>query len=92
MTTSNTSLYNVAAIKKIEVDHLAEHPKISLMQRAGEAVAETVMKLLKQQQKKTVLVLAGPGNNGGDAWVAAEALRKAKKSVTVLALGAPQST
>jgi hydroxyethylthiazole kinase-like uncharacterized protein yjeF len=87
MTTPNTNLYTVAAVREIEADHVAEHPKTSLMQRAGEAIAGMASRLLKQKQAKTVLVLAGPGNNGGDAWVAAEVLRKAKKSVTVLSLG-----
>jgi ADP-dependent NAD(P)H-hydrate dehydratase / NAD(P)H-hydrate epimerase len=87
MTTQNRNLYRIATIKQMEADHQAAHPKNSLMQRAGEAVAELASSLLKQKKAKTVLVLAGPGNNGGDAWVAAETLRKAKKSVTVLALG-----
>jgi hydroxyethylthiazole kinase-like uncharacterized protein yjeF len=87
MTTPNSNLYSVTTIKKMESDHQVAHPKISLMQRAGEAVAEMALDMLKQKKAKTVLVLAGPGNNGGDAWVAAETLRKAKKSVTVLSLG-----
>ncbi|MFM7459527.1 MAG: NAD(P)H-hydrate epimerase [Burkholderiales bacterium] len=87
MTTPNSNFYSVAAIKEMEANHRAAHPMISLMQRAGEAVAEMALDMLKQKKAKTILVMAGPGNNGGDAWVAAEALRKAKKSVTVLALG-----
>ena len=92
MTTPNTCLYNVAVIKQIEADHSAANPKTALMQRAGDCVADMVLQLLKPQQSTTVLVLAGPGNNGGDAWVAAETLRKAKISVTVLALGEPAWT
>jgi hydroxyethylthiazole kinase-like uncharacterized protein yjeF len=81
------ALHTVAAIREIESAYASAHPKISLMQRAGDAVAAAALRLLKQHNAKTVLVLAGPGNNGGDAWVAAELLRKAKIEVTVLALG-----
>ncbi len=87
MITPNSNLYSVAAIKEMEANHRAAHPKICLMQRAGEAVAKMALDMLKKNKAKTILVLAGPGNNGGDAWVAAEALRKAKISVAVLALG-----
>ncbi len=85
-----TLLYNTAQIRQIEAAHATTHPKISLMQRAGEAVAAQAIKLL-DKRKKTVLVLVGAGNNGGDGWVAARALQKQQKQkikVTVLALSA----
>ena len=46
----------------------------ALMQRAGAAVAERAERMAGQG---TVLVLAGPGNNGGDGFVAASELRRA---------------
>ena len=46
-----------------------------LMERAGAAAAEIAMNLLSNTAKD-VLVLAGPGNNGGDARVVAERLRQ----------------
>ncbi|MEI6738212.1 MAG: NAD(P)H-hydrate epimerase, partial [Pseudomonadota bacterium] len=86
------SLFTVANIRDFEMAFVAEHPKISLMQRAGNAVAKQALSLLKKTKsaKKNVLVLVGPGNNGGDAWIAAEALRQAKCQVTILALGEQQ--
>ena len=45
-----------------------------LMQRAGEAAAELAARLAGERGKD-VLVLAGPGNNGGDARIAAERLK-----------------
>src|SRR5258705_2903310 len=42
----------------------------SLMERAGRAVAHAARKLAADTGAP-ILVVAGPGNNGGDAWVAA---------------------
>ena len=42
-----------------------------LMQAAGEAVVQHVMATF---QKQAILVLAGPGNNGGDGFVIAKRL------------------
>lgn len=60
----------------------------SLMARAGEAVAEQVRRLAAGAE---VLVLCGPGNNGGDGYVAASALRRAGHLVRVAATGEPRT-
>jgi hydroxyethylthiazole kinase-like uncharacterized protein yjeF len=46
-----------------------------MMQHAGRAVAEVV--LMRAPEAKRVLALVGPGNNGGDALVAARVLAEA---------------
>ncbi|HEX7695518.1 MAG TPA: NAD(P)H-hydrate dehydratase [Sphingomonas sp.] len=56
----------------------------SLMERAGAAVARETARFA---MGRPVLVLAGPGNNGGDAWVAARLLRDTGHDVMVAALG-----
>ncbi len=59
-------------------------PSQILMERAGQQVAEYA--LSHWPAAKTILVLCGKGNNGGDAYVAARYLRLAAKKVVVLEL------
>ncbi|HEX8013398.1 MAG TPA: NAD(P)H-hydrate dehydratase [Casimicrobiaceae bacterium] len=53
-----------------------------LMERAGQAAAEIARELLADRAPR-VLVLAGPGNNGGDAFVVARWLKSAFYDVVV---------
>lgn len=54
-----------------------------LMERAGLAVAHAASKLAADTGAP-ILVVAGPGNNGGDAWVAAAHLAESFHRVVVL--------
>lgn len=61
---------------------------VSLMERAGGEVAKAVRRLAAGAE---VLILCGPGNNGGDGYVAARVLAAAGQKVRVAALGEPKS-
>src|SRR5512135_1854874 len=54
-----------------------------LMERAGRAAAE-VARAMAGERSGAILVLAGPGNNGGDAFVVARCLRQWFFDVTVV--------
>jgi NAD(P)H-hydrate epimerase len=49
-------------------------PSRALMQRAGAAAAAEIVRTFGDDLVRGVAVYAGPGNNGGDAWVVASAL------------------
>ncbi len=71
------------------LDSLAKDPTEVLMDRAGYAVARAAAQMGAGYGKK-VLVLCGPGNNGGDGYVAAHYLAKRGAAVEARALGYPQ--
>jgi NAD(P)H-hydrate epimerase len=55
----------------------------TLMETAGEAVADAACQLARRFRGNSILVFAGKGNNGGDAFVAARRLRAHGFSVTL---------
>ncbi|MGE7467888.1 NAD(P)H-hydrate dehydratase [Bosea sp. NPDC003192] len=62
-------------------------PGIVLMDKAGRAVADAVTRRIRPGQR--VLVLCGPGNNGGDGFVAARLLAERGCRVTLALVGEP---
>ncbi len=63
-------------------------PGAELMERAGAAVARAVAERFSPRR---TLVVAGPGNNGGDAYVAARLLKANGWDVRVEALAPPRT-
>ena len=65
-------------------------PSRALMQRAGAAAAAEIARRYADCLHAGVAVHAGPGNNGGDAWVVAAALRRSGVTVRAELHGADQ--
>jgi ADP-dependent NAD(P)H-hydrate dehydratase / NAD(P)H-hydrate epimerase len=60
-------------------------PGVQLMERAGKAVADAV--LAQTRAGDRIVVVAGPGNNGGDGFVAARLLAERGYRVDVMLVG-----
>lgn len=77
----------VSPVEMAECDRLTIAggiPGMALMEKAGRAVADVVA---RQPLGTRVVVVAGPGNNGGDGFVAARVLAERGYPVRVLLLG-----
>jgi len=78
-----------AAMRAAEERAIAAGSSVTeLMERAGTGVAEWVHRLAAGSE---VLILCGPGNNGGDGYVAARVLAGRGVPVRVAALGEPKT-
>ena len=81
----NCTVLNVAQMNAADrLTMAAGTPGSLLMQRAGEAV---VRELVRRWTPRPVAVLCGPGNNGGDGFVAALRLAQSGWTVRVALLG-----
>lgn len=76
-------LLSINEIRNIERAALANTPPFALMYKAGLATATRAAQLVTSPHAR-ILVLAGPGNNGGDAFEAACQLAQRDFAVTIL--------
>lgn len=85
-TGTGTRVLGVRAISRLDAAAIAEGvPGIALMEAAGAAVARHAENLVPEDG--AILVLCGPGNNGGDGFVAARVLASAGYRVALVLLG-----
>lgn len=81
-------LHGAAAAKTLEAQALTQFPPHELMERAGLAVARLARAVAPHA--RVVEVWCGPGNNGGDGYVAARRLHEAATTVRVVECGSPE--
>jgi ADP-dependent NAD(P)H-hydrate dehydratase / NAD(P)H-hydrate epimerase len=79
-------LHDAATSRALEAAWLGQVPPGTLMARAGLALARLLR--ARWPHARRVRVWAGPGNNGGDGWVAAHRLHASGCEVEVLELPA----
>ncbi len=78
-------IYTIEQMRRLEA--LADesgHSYEAMMEAAGKAVARNVMVKNEDDTRRKILVLAGPGNNGGDGLVAARYLAQAGHKVVAV--------
>lgn len=79
---------HLAHVRELEQALADEYISLSqLMYAAGTSLADRVLDVLSNQASvdlRPVVIFAGTGNNGGDGWVAAEALAQEGVEVTVV--------
>ena len=83
-----TPIYRTEDIRRIEISAAARIDPPPLMERAGLAAAKLARELATSG--KRVVILAGPGNNGGDAFVVARHLKEAWFNVDVVFTGSEE--
>mgnify|MGYP002780883900 CR=1 FL=1 len=80
-------ILTAAQMRAAEEQVIAEGTSVeTLMERAGASLAEAAFRFAGPRE---VLVLCGPGNNGGDGYVAARHLQRHGLAVRVAALSEP---
>jgi NAD(P)H-hydrate epimerase len=89
MEPSGSALYTAAQVREFDRVAIQELgiPGYELMTRAGRATLRTLRSLWPAA--RSVTVLCGPGNNGGDGYVIAREARAQQLVVRVVALGDP---
>ncbi len=83
-----TKIVTAAQMQELDRRTIAEAhiPATLLMERAGSGIVSCLEQRLGPVRGKTVTVVCGKGNNGGDGFVAARLLRRRHAKVRVLAM------
>ena len=74
---NHLKIVTVAQMQELErVANEGGHPYARMMEQAGKAVADGIVEAFPAAKETPVLVLVGPGNNGGDGHELARLLRR----------------
>ncbi|MGW1775331.1 NAD(P)H-hydrate dehydratase [Streptomyces sp. NPDC002104] len=78
--------YSVETVRAAERELMARLPEGTLMQRAAAGLAAVCVRLLPRVYGARVVLLVGPGDNGGDALYAGAKLARRGAGVTAVAM------
>ncbi|MGW5396032.1 NAD(P)H-hydrate dehydratase [Streptomyces sp. NPDC003952] len=78
--------YSVETVRAAERELMARLPEGTLMQRAAAGLAAVCVRLLPRVYGSRVLLLVGPGDNGGDTLYAGAKLARRGAGVTAVAM------
>lgn len=81
----------IRALDALAIEHYGI-PGVVLMENAGRGAAEFIYGELADPAADRVLILCGPGNNGGDGFVIARHLRNANVNVDVVLAALPEKS
>jgi hydroxyethylthiazole kinase-like uncharacterized protein yjeF len=83
-----TKIITAAQMQELDRRTISEAhiPATTLMERAGTGIVSCLEQRLGPVRGKTITVVCGKGNNGGDGFVAARLLRRRHAKVRVLAM------
>ena len=77
-------ILSVKDVKKLEIQEFEKRGNsFSLMKSAGISAVKIILKLIK---KKPIIIVCGPGNNGGDGFIIGNYLHKKKYKIEVFCL------
>lgn len=65
--------------------------EVELMETAGEKSFQCILKIISERKFKSIGIIAGPGNNGGDALVVARKLKEKKLDFSLFIFGNKKS-
>jgi hydroxyethylthiazole kinase-like uncharacterized protein yjeF len=83
-------LVTAEEMRRADAAAIGAGPKAgSLMERAGGAVARAVLRMTGRRYGARVVVVCGPGNNGGDGYVAARLLQAEGAAVLCVTISPP---
>lgn len=91
MLSSELALYTAEQTRALDAAAMeAGISGFALMERAGQALVETLADRWEDWQRRRIGVLCGGGNNGGDGYVVARRLREAGVAAEVVAATPPE--
>ena len=86
-----SALHFVSGVRALEAEIFRRAPSREIMRRAGREASLMAAQTLQNRKDLPILALAGPGNNGGDALIAAADLRAKGWNIAAVFHGNPQT-